>query len=94
MSEAVDHDHRRLSCTASSIPVVDVPVDRSRALSRWTISALVGRAAMLARSAATYADSDMPAAATLFESFGDVADVERRQASPNARRLTAADRWA
>ena len=41
----------------------DGPVLRSRALSWSTICALVGRAAILASSAATYADSDLPSAA-------------------------------
>jgi len=59
----VDHDHRRPAWTAATMSADDGPVLRSRALSCSTICALVGRAAILASSAATYADSDLPSAA-------------------------------
>jgi hypothetical protein len=49
----VDDDHRRLSCTACTTSAVAGPRERSLVLSRWTISALVGRAARVASSRAT-----------------------------------------
>src|SRR5512132_2516300 len=56
----VDSDHRRPACTAATMSSTIGPADRSRAFSLATISAFVGRAAILASSAPTYADSDIP----------------------------------
>ena len=59
----VDDDHRRPACTAATTSSTVGPVDRSTAFSLATISAFVGRAAILASSAPTYPDSDIPSAA-------------------------------
>ena len=47
----------------STISPLEGPVERSRAASLATMSAFVGRAAILASSAPTYADRDLPSAA-------------------------------
>ena len=49
----IDHDYRRPAWTAATMSPDDGPVLRSRALSRSMICAFVGRAAILASSAAT-----------------------------------------
>src|SRR5674476_1363676 len=62
-THGAEQQHRRPARTAAMISSGVGPFERSRAFNRATICSIVGRAAILASSAATYADSDLPSPA-------------------------------